>query len=325
MGASEAPHHAPIARELQQGSVPTPQGTASETWLASDAGLSAAGSAPGISGCHLAPWETHTVQVSPRVRIAFREELVGWYLRSIDDLFQAEGFRPGAGNPAVSGERRSRVEQYYSAVDWNSPSETARILRVFEEVLARTESSESRQALISLLQRDGFEVDASGRIQQLGSETLAGLIERSDLPTGVRVQIDRIQKSLESDPEAAIGAAKELIEATTKHVLDLLEVDYGPSPKVPELVRLAQTELGVHPERVAPDRDGYDTIKVILGSLAQVAIRVNDLRRPYGTGHGRPQRPSGLRARHARLAAEAAAVYCRFTFQDPDAPWRAGH
>src|SRR5690606_31840420 len=131
----------------------------------------------------------------------------------------------------------------------------------------------------------------------------------------------------ESDPEATIGAAKELIEATTKYVLDLLEVDYGSSPKVPELIRLAQTELGVHPERVAPDRDGYDTIKVILGSLAQVAIRVNDLRRPYGTGHGRPQRPSGLRARHARLAAGAAAVYCRFlldTLQDPEAPWRGG-
>lgn len=268
------------------------------------------------------------MQIPGRVRIAFREELVGWYLRAIDDLFQAEGFRPGPDNPAVSGERRSRVEQYYSAVDWNSPDETSRVLRVFEEVLAGTENSEGRQNLIAVLQRDGFEVDDSGRIRRPGSETLAGLIERSDLPTGVRVQIDRMEKSLESDPEATIGAAKELIEATTKYVLDLLEVDYGSSPKVPELIRLAQTELGVHPERVAPDRDGYDTIKVILGSLAQVAIRVNDLRRPYGTGHGRPQRPSGLRARHARLAAGAAAVYCRFlldTFQDPEAPWRGGN
>src|SRR5690606_12044089 len=83
-------------------------------------------------------WETHTVQIPRRVRIAFREELVGWYLRAIDDLFQAEGFRPGPDNPAVSGERRSRVEQYYSAVDWDSLDETSRVLRVFEEVLAGT-------------------------------------------------------------------------------------------------------------------------------------------------------------------------------------------
>lgn len=160
------------------------------------------------------------MQIPRRVRIAFREELVGWYLRAIDDLFQAEGFRPGPDNPAVSGERRSRVEQYYSAVDWDSPDETSRVLRVFEEVLAGTDNSEGRQNLIALLQRDGFEVDDSGRIRRPGSETLAGLIERSDLPTGVRVQIDRMEKSLESDPEATIGAAKELIEATTKYVLD---------------------------------------------------------------------------------------------------------
>lgn len=149
------------------------------------------------------------MQIPRRVRIAFREELVGWYLGAVDDLFQAEGFRPGPDNPAVSGERRSRVEQYYSAVDWDSLDGTSRVPRVFEEVLAGTENGEGRENLIAVLQRDGFEVDGSGRARRPGSETLAGLIERSDLPTGVRVQIDRIEKSLETDPEAAIGSAKE--------------------------------------------------------------------------------------------------------------------
>ena len=139
------------------------------------------------------------MQIPRRVRIAFREELVGWYLRAIDDLFQAEGFRPGPDNPAVSGERRSRVEQYYSAVDWNSPDETSRVLRVFEEVLAGTENSEGRQNLIAVLQRDGFEVDDSGRIRRPGSETLAGLIERSDLPTGVGDPMARVTAG-HSDP-----------------------------------------------------------------------------------------------------------------------------
>lgn len=116
------------------------------------------------------------MQIPRRVRIAFREELVGWYLRAIDDLLQAEGFRPGPDNPAVSGERRSRVEQYYSAVDWNSPDETSRVLRVFEEVLAGTENSEGRQNLIAVLQRDGFEVDDSGRIRRPGSEEQAATV-----------------------------------------------------------------------------------------------------------------------------------------------------
>jgi len=270
--------------------------------------------------------ETLSMQISSRIRIAFREELVGWYLGAIDDLFQGEGFHPGSLTVEVSGERRSRVEQYYSEVDWSSPTDAARMLRVFEEVLAGSETVEGQRALTSVLARDGFDVDDAGRIRPFGAEGLAGLIERTDLPSGVRAQIDRIQNTIDSDPEAAIGSAKELVEATTKHVLDQLQVDYGSSPKLPDLVRLAQRELGVHPEAVAPDKAGYDTIKVILGSLAQVAIRVNDLRRPYGTGHGRAERPSGLHARHARLAVGSAAVYCRFlldTLEDPSAPWRA--
>ena len=48
-------------------------------------------------------WETHAVQISRRVRIAFREELVGWVLRAIDDLFDGEGFRAGPDNPEVGG------------------------------------------------------------------------------------------------------------------------------------------------------------------------------------------------------------------------------
>lgn len=269
--------------------------------------------------------ETVTMKISPRVRVAFREELVGWYLLAIDELFQGEGFQPGTLTSNVSGERRTRVQQYYSEVNWSSPTDSVRMLRVFEEVLARAEEAASQHALISVLRRDGFDVDDSGRIRPFGAETLAGLIDRTDLPSGVRAQIDRIQNTIQSDPEAAIGAAKELIEATAKHVLDRLHVDYESAIKVPQLVRLAQKELGVHPEAVAPDKDGYDTIKVILGSLAQVAIRVNDLRRPYGTGHGRAVRPSGLKARHAQLAVGGSAVYCRFlldTLEDPNAPWR---
>lgn len=250
---------------------------------------------------------------------------MGWVLGAIDDLFQGEGFLPGTSTTEVSGQRRARVEQYYAPVNRDSPAHTARMLRVFEEVLAALDQVEARDELVDLLARDGFAVDEVGRIRPSGDQSLASLVARSDLPSGVRVQIDRIQNTVDTDPEAAIGAAKELVEATTKYVLDTLDVSYGNAPKLPELVRLAQSALGVHPESVAPDRDGFETIKIILGSLAQLPIRLNDLRQPYGTGHGRPQRPSGLHPRHAHLAVGAAAVYCRFlldTIEDPKAPWR---
>ena len=55
--------------------------------------------------------------VSLRTRRAFREYLVDWPLRAIEDLFGNEGLRPGQGSPTVTGQRRSLVERYYAAVD----------------------------------------------------------------------------------------------------------------------------------------------------------------------------------------------------------------
>jgi hypothetical protein len=74
--------------------------------------------------------------VSPRTRRAFREHLVGWPLRAIQDLFENEGLQPGQGSPAVTGQRRSLVERYYATVNWTSPQEVGRVLRAYEHVLA---------------------------------------------------------------------------------------------------------------------------------------------------------------------------------------------
>jgi hypothetical protein len=61
--------------------------------------------------------------VSPRTRRAFREHLVDWTLRAIQDLFENEGIQLGQGSPAVTGQRRSLVERYYATVDWTSARE----------------------------------------------------------------------------------------------------------------------------------------------------------------------------------------------------------
>lgn len=63
--------------------------------------------------------------VSPRTRRAFREHLVAWPLRAIEDLFENEGLQPRPGSPAVTGQRCSLVERHYAAVDWSSPTTCA--------------------------------------------------------------------------------------------------------------------------------------------------------------------------------------------------------
>jgi hypothetical protein len=57
--------------------------------------------------------------ISKRTRNSFREAFVGWTLREIEMEFDGEGFLPDLGfQPAISGQRRSYVEQYYRVIDF---------------------------------------------------------------------------------------------------------------------------------------------------------------------------------------------------------------
>jgi hypothetical protein len=77
--------------------------------------------------------------ISPRTREAFREHLVGWTLRQIDDLFGEAGVSPGELAVAWYGERRTLVECYHAGLDWSSPGDVSRARRVFEEILLTLE------------------------------------------------------------------------------------------------------------------------------------------------------------------------------------------
>jgi hypothetical protein len=104
--------------------------------------------------------------VSPRTRRAFREHLVGWPLRAIEDLFENEGIQPGSGSSAVTGQRRSLVERYYASVDWASPQEVRKVLRAYEHVLAGADlPAETFGELKRHLEWDGYTMDATGRLR----------------------------------------------------------------------------------------------------------------------------------------------------------------
>jgi hypothetical protein len=128
-------------------------------------------------------------------------------------------------------------------------------------------------------------------------------------------------------PDDAIGAAKQLIEATAKVVLRERGLPVDEGQDLPELVKRAQQALLLHPKQgpTAASPDGADAVKRLLGGLSSLAIGVAELRNKYGNGHGRLSAPSGLGPRHARLAVSAAATWCEMlldTLGDPVAPWR---
>src|SRR5690606_15684472 len=79
--------------------------------------------------------------ISRITRLQFREWLVDWTLREIDDLFTSYGFEQAYVPPEElpSGQRRSLVECFYEGVDWTDPGHIARILRIFEDVIFKVE------------------------------------------------------------------------------------------------------------------------------------------------------------------------------------------
>jgi len=107
----------------------------------------------------------------------------------------------------------------------------------------------------------------------------------------------------------AIGSAKELTEATLRAALDQLGESYERRDDLPNLMRKWRKAIG----KVAPpDSQTEATLDKAQAALANLVTFLAEWRNAYGRGHGRPQYPPGLTARHARLAADAAETCVRF-------------
>lgn len=131
-------------------------------------------------------------------------------------------------------------------------------------------------------------------------------------------QITRMETSIETDPELAIGTAKELIETSCKTILQSRKVTPDRNWDVPRLMKETAKELQLTPEGVSDDVRGADTIRRILGSLASVVAGTAELRNHYGSGHGRGPGAVGLEPRHARLVVGAASTLAMFLFETFD-------
>ena len=277
-------------------------------------------------------------EISIKTRQVFREYLVTNYvLREISDTFDAENVPCDLKyNPPVSGQRRSLVECYYHAVNWDNPNDVKKVLLVFEDVLmCAREKEESIRSLSggetvisqsvkqsikimeNALQRDGFSV-LNGKIT--GSVRISMLDEVKKEATMLdanylQEQIRRMEGAIDEDPALAIGKAKELIETCCKTILSERKVVIEGIPDIPTLTKLTLRELKLVPEGINDSTRGAEVIKRILRSLGTIGNDLAELRSLYGTGHGKHGRSGGLTSRHAKLAVGMATTFSTFLFE----------
>lgn len=117
-----------------------------------------------------------------------------------------------------------------------------------------------------------------------------------------------------NDPEGAITAARTLLEAVCKHLLDELKVPYCSNPDLPELYALFAKQLNL-----SPTQHTEKAFKQILGGCSSIVDALGSLRNRIGDAHGHGKGQTRPLPRHATLAVNLAGSMAMFLIET----WRA--
>lgn len=266
--------------------------------------------------------------IHARTRAAFRDFCSDCgVVRQIERTFRNEGLDAhpdDSYNWYRDGQRRGTFDRHTACVDWADPQQVRQVLNAFEQMLtwvaAEYEETATRP-LRKLLERDGYVVDANGRIRGRAAASALATVPLQNLSdaSGIYEHLERLAEAADGDPAAAISGAKALVEATTKVVLRELHVTFSEQDDIPALVKAAQKALKLDAASLAPTAPGVEIVKRILSNLSQLAIGIAELRNQYGPDHGRSSAVVGLGPRHAHLAIGAATTYCRLLLETLEA------
>ncbi|MEV0934283.1 abortive infection family protein [Streptomyces phaeochromogenes] len=277
--------------------------------------------------------------VSPATRNAFRSLATDLTIRIVEGLWEDHGFAPIPPDELKyddPGVRRTTFMLYAEGVNWADPEHVRRALLVFEDFIRAYRDPDQQgtpkwlEDIGVRLERDGFLLDKSGRIswQQPPLRLLDRDLSVLSDGSGIAVELERIRRDLTTDPHGAIGAAKQLIEATAKTALRELSIEIDKNAALPALVSTVQKALKLDAGSAPDGPDGSKSVKKILSGSVNIAVGVAELRNQgFGSGHGQASAPAGLGVRHARLTVNAAVTWCELildTLSDPAAPWRKG-
>lgn len=135
--------------------------------------------------------------------------------------------------------------------------------------------------------------------------------------TSISRQVARMQDNIETDPAAAIGAAKELLETVCHKILGDRGVEQKKAdPTIPDLIKWTTKTLSLRVDDITAESAAtVAQLKATLSALGQLAQGLAEMRNYMGTGHGTPDDRNPLE-RHARLAAGASATLASFLWDE---------
>lgn len=158
--------------------------------------------------------------------------------------------------------------------------------------------------LRSVLVREGLSLADDGSLAPVSLDGLAG----RDLTDALKVYVGRARRG-EGDGPLMAGNAKDLVEATARHVLVERYGDYNEHLDFRGTLHVAfeALDMGTLDPKACDDLLAGldpDRIRALHQAVYLLAVVVNRLRNAEGTGHGRPH-TAELGAIDGRLAREA--------------------
>jgi hypothetical protein len=110
------------------------------------------------------------------------------------------------------------------------------------------------------------------------------------------------------------STAKVALLETGRAEESIPKADFG------KLINEVSDALGLRPDKARDLPDSRQAIRQVLAGARQIAVGLAEFRNSFGTGHGPARTRTGLTQRHARLALNAATLWCELildTLADP--------
>jgi hypothetical protein len=156
---------------------------------------------------------------------------------------------------------------------------------------------------------DALAASSLGPTDDLVNDAVARLDAES-----VRLAWSRAVERRDAEPDAAVTAARSLLESTLKTILDDHGVAYNDGDDLPKLYGHAQKVL-----RLSPAEQTEDRFRAILGACTTVVKELGSVRNRHSDAHGSGRRSYRVAGRHAALAVNLAGSMALFLIETHEA------
>lgn len=190
-----------------------------------------------------------------------------------------------------------------------------------DELIERTDKTATPRYRMQMAGWQRFSQLQNASTKPAAEAAAAGVTAAQLLDTGyVRRQVERMRSTIETDPELAIGTAKEFLETVSQSILERAGVVLERKDDFPKLFKAALKLVQAVPADWEQVAGAADMITRLMAQLGAVADSYAELRNAYGTGHGKPASHRPLTPAHALLIVTVASAVGEFLATCPLRP-----